>query len=168
MQRYKREILQIVDVEFVKQERKLWSGKPSLFAYLISNKRILVWIIAEILLLYYERFQFLLTSRIFTIITALYFLYSITQGLSLSYYLIESGPVVKKGKKYYLLAWEDLLQDEYSMYGTILERLLGCRTIEFTRCYIRSIKKDEWKQKARFWSIKEYQEVNQIICDHII
>lgn len=167
MQHYKRDILQTVEVESVERMEKLWAGKPFLPAYLASNKKVIGWFIVEILLLYYEDFQFLLYSRIYTVVLALYLLYSAVQGLCLFYYLTEWGPIVRKGKTCYLIRWEELLENEYSVYGKTVERLFGCRTIEFSRSYAHSLKNDEWRYKARFWSIKDYRKVDEIVQSYI-
>ena len=167
MARYHRNILHEITSEKADRMKVLWEGHPSLFPYLASNKDYFGWLIAISVIIVYDNFQFLMLTKGCIVLFLVYSVYALIQYRTLNYYLTVEGPVVKKGNTYYLLKWEDLRQDEYRIYGRILERLLGCRTFEFTRSYKKSRKKDSWKHTARFWAVKDYQSVEKIVRKYL-
>ena len=102
-------------------------------------------------------------SKVGILLTMLYLIYAVICWGTLTYYITMDGPVVKQGHKYYMIRLKDIRMDEYKVYVTISDRIFNSRTFEFTRSYMRSTKKDGWKDVARFWGIKEHQKVAGII-----
>lgn len=143
-----------------------WSGRPNFIGYLTSCKEISWKLLVTVAILWYEKFQIGIMSRIYIGIMAAYILYALIRCAGFRYYITSKGPVVKSGRKYYFLQWDDLVKEEYFVRVRPIEWLIGCRTFEFTRNYQAS-RKDVWREQARFWAVRGHRELDEIIRKHL-
>ena len=123
--------------------------------------------IAVLFIWWYFEFQWFVGTQIWTAFYIICIISSMRRWFRIRYYITNSGLVVKNGKTHFLLEWEEAKRYRYRVINNPLEMIFGCRTIQYAenRGYhiSRGSNADLWREVTRFWCIKDYKEVNEII-----
>jgi len=167
--RYHRNIMKTLDKAEFSMLNVVWEGKPHSLSFLFVNANLGAWCFLFLTFLLSEMnvkeffTSYLLFLPLCVLIALVRVLYLYMRS---TYFVTTDGPVVRQGKKYYLLHWHDLRSEEIFYYRRGIEWIFGCRTVEFTRSYINSRNKDSWKYKARFWCVRDYLKIMELVQNY--
>lgn len=128
-------------------------------------------IIITIILFWYFDFCWFLPTQIWTVFFIILTVMGIVNWYITTYYITLNELVVRKGGRYYRISFSDMTQENYWILSNPIEVLFGCRTIQLAR-YTTLLAKggkrpNIWYDTARFWCIRDYKTVDQIVSHHI-
>ena len=151
--------------ELVRKDEIVWEGKPFLPAYLLCNERMFGMTVVWILLFWYFHFAWSLPLLAWSGFWFLCFTAGIWHWLRMRYFVTPVDLAVQIGKRVYRLSERDV--NHYCVISHPTEWVLGCRTIQYG-FYLgysstKGNKANLWRNKTRFWCIKEWREVDAII-----
>lgn len=149
----------------------VWKGKPNFLAFLLVRKRLLELIVVTLLLCFFFRFKCFLPLQVWMSFFVFCIVQAVFRFTQITYYMTVSEMVVKIGKKFYRFSYDNIRPDEYRVISHPLEKLLNCRTIQYGICFgyhtSRGSNANLWKDSARFWCIRDYDKVNEILFEKI-
>lgn len=154
----------------VKEQDISWEGRPSLFPFLLDSEGMLVLSVVWFLLFWYFDFAWFLPTKIWGI----FWLFHLIKGLLYwhwtRYYVTRDCLIVKINKKYHRMDYEKIANYRILIYPSAW--LFGCRTIQFgfllDYSSTKGGKANVWRDKTRFWCIRDWMEVNQLICSRML
>lgn len=160
------ELLKVTQIPINKEEC-VWSGRPCIIPYLLLNRRLFTMSIAVLSIWCFFEFQWFIGTQIWTAFYIICIISSMRRWFRIRYYITNSGLVVKSGKTHFILEWKKARRQKYRVINNLLEIIWGCRTIQYAenRGYhvSRGSNTDLWREVTRFWCIKDYKKVNEII-----
>ncbi|MBP3611433.1 MAG: hypothetical protein J6J42_14000 [Lachnospiraceae bacterium] len=169
--KYHRNILHKTEAAALERMTVYWTGKPSFLSLFFTQSNFWVWIFVmgcALLMEEEESTPLIPCSGVILLCVAVTLIQTLFRYTGTEYFLTTEGPVVKQGRSFYLIKWGDIMEEEYrSCYYGLSGKLLRKKTFEFSRCYLTSQRNDSWKYRARFWCIKDYEEVERIIKENV-
>lgn len=167
----KRENIIHISREPVGENEYIWKGKPNFPVFLLVRKRLFGLTVVTLLLCFYFQFKWFLSLQVWMSFYVFCIVQSIFRFTQLTYYMTVSEMVVQIDKKYYRFSYDNIRPDEYRVISHPLEKLFNCRTIQYGVCFgyhtSRGSNANLWKDTARFWCIRDYKLVNEIVSKKI-
>lgn len=149
----------------------IWKGKPSFIAFLLVRERLLGFTVVTLLLCFYLRFKWFLPLQVWMLFYVFCTVKAVFRFTRITYYMTVSEMIVQIGKKYYRFPYDRIQPDEYRVISHPLEKLFDCRTIQYGICLgyhtSRGSNANLWKDSARFWCIRDYKLVNDVISKKV-
>ncbi len=114
----------------------------------------------------YLKFTWFLPTQILSVFYLLCLLGGIRQWLRLGYFITRQSLVVRIGRTNYCLAYSELKREELRLLSNPLEAVFHCRTIQYGCLYgyhsSKGSNSNLWRDTARFWCIRGYQEAYRL------
>ncbi len=140
----------------------LWYGKPEMLPYILVNRHVAAGAATTVFLFLWQG-----SGSILAVITALLTLVAAATGVlrwkKQAYYATRYGLVVESGEQRYCLYWQEIRPEEVQALPNPLERLFGCGTVKYAYRPRGGGRTDPWREKTRFWCIREYDAVQRMI-----
>ena len=143
----------------------IWEGRPSFLPFLLGSENMMALTAVWFLLFWYFDFTWFLPTKIWGIFWG----FSLIQGLVYwhwtHYYVTRDYLIVKIGRKYHRMAYNNIAN--YHIIPHLSAWIFGCRTIQFGYLLdyssTRGDKVNVWRYETRFWCIKDWRKVDQLI-----
>lgn len=146
-----------------------WEGRPFLLPFLLDREGILALSTIWFLLFLYFDFTWFLPTKIWGIFWATQLIQGLVYWYRTHYYVTGDCLVVKIGKKYHRMIYNNVAN--YRIRFSPSAWIFGCRTIQFgfliDYSSTRGGKVNVWRDKTRFWCIRDWRRVDCLIRSKI-
>ena len=153
----------------VLEQEIFWEGRPSFLPYLLGREGMMAMTVIWFFLFYCFDFTWFLPTKIWGILWLFFLVQGTIYWCITRYYVTRDYLIVKIGKKYHRMAYSNIAN--YHILPQVFSLIFCCRTIQFgfllDYSSTKGGKANVWRDKTRFWYIKDWRVVNQIILNRI-